>query len=79
MRRVTGAKLTLQETLLAAICDDLSLLVWFNTKDAQKGRNRPKSILSELTKVKEKPITYKDGAAFLAAREAILGGGADGD
>lgn len=79
MRRVTGNKLTLMETLAAAMCDRLSLLVWANTKDAQKGINRPKSILSELTNEEEKPLTYKDGAAFMAARNAILGGDADGD
>lgn len=30
--------------LLANIADSLNLLVWFKTRDGQKGRNRPKPI-----------------------------------
>lgn len=74
MRRVSGQKMSAEETLLAACVDRLSLLVWMNSDDGRKNRNRPKSILSELTEEKEKPNAYKDGAAFMAARNAILGG-----
>lgn len=79
MRRVSGQKLTVEETLLTACVDRLTMLVWMNSEDGRRNRNRPKSILSELKEEKEKPMAYKDGAAFIAAREAILGGGADGD
>lgn len=79
MRNVTGAKLSVAETLLAACCDNLAIIAWMNSEDGRKNRNRPKSILSELTTEKEKPMAYTDGAAFMAARDAILGGGAIGD
>lgn len=76
MRNITGEKLTTDQMLLAAICDRLSVIAWQNTKDGRKGRNYPKSILSELMKEpEEKPMAFKDGAAFMAAREKLLGGG----
>lgn len=34
--------------LLATCADALKLLLWQNTKDGQKGRNAPKSILASL-------------------------------
>ena len=34
--------------LLAAIADRLSYLVWFQTEDGQKGRNRPQSFIELL-------------------------------
>lgn len=48
MMELSGSKNTLSETLEAIIADRLGLLVWFNTKDAQHGRNRPESILEML-------------------------------
>lgn len=74
MRKAAGIKLTVEEMLLATIADRLGVLVWMKTKDAQRGKNRPKSILSELMTEKEKPMAFKTSAEFLAAREAILGG-----
>ena len=47
-RKMTNRRLTLQEALLASAVDKLVLLLWSNTKDAQKERNRPKSILDAL-------------------------------
>lgn len=35
--------------MMAAMVDRLSMLVWAKTEDAQKGRNRPESILAKLT------------------------------
>lgn len=47
---------SLNTMLLASIVDRLSLLVWSRTKDGEKGKNRPKSILEEMTKPPEKDI-----------------------
>lgn len=49
LRRLSGSELTLTETLLAAGVDLLHLILWTKTKDAEKGRNRPQSILTTLT------------------------------
>lgn len=73
MRKAAGAKLTTEETLLAAAVDRLSILTWQNTEDARHGRNRPKSILSELNKKdEEKAVTFSTAEEFEAARNAIL-------
>ena len=39
--------------LLAAIADALNYIAWTKTKDAQKNKNRPKSILNAITKKTE--------------------------
>lgn len=43
----------LETTLLASIVDRLSLSLWLQTKDGQKGVNRPASIAEMLTKKRE--------------------------
>lgn len=47
-RELSGFELTLTETLLAAGVDILNLLLWSRTKDAESGRNKPKSVLNAL-------------------------------
>lgn len=49
MRALSGQQADLRDMLLAAIADRLSILVWFQTKDGQKGRRRPKSLVDLLT------------------------------
>jgi len=39
--------------LLALIVDGVNMLVWQNTKDGHKGRNRPKSVYKLLTEPPE--------------------------
>lgn len=60
--------------LLACIADRLGLLVWMKTKDAEKNRNRPKSIVETMTKTKpvSDTIVFKDADAYEAARKKIL-------
>ena len=78
VRRQTGARLTVEQTLLAAICDRLSVLCWQNTEDAREGRNYPRSILAELTGTEEeKPIAYGSPEEFEAERARLMGGDAE--
>jgi len=70
------AKLRVKPELFAlcTIADRLGLLVWMQTKDGQKNRNRPASMLeaiSEEQKKDEKPIAYHSGAEFMAAWNRI--------
>ena len=51
--------------LLASIVDRLSILVWFKTKDGQKGRNQPKSIVGSINK----PVREKEGMSFNTGEE----------
>ena len=76
MMAMAGAKLNTEETLLCVIADRLTTLAWMQTKDGAAGRNRPKSLLEELTK--EKPAedfrTFQTLEDFEAARRKIIGG-----
>lgn len=45
---ISGQKLTLEQNLLARIADTVNFIAWAQTEDAQKNRNRPKSILELL-------------------------------
>jgi hypothetical protein len=51
--KVSGTKLNLIHTLLAKISDEVAWQSWSKTKDGQKGRNRPESILKLLTEEKK--------------------------
>ncbi len=67
--KLTGQKQTAETLLLAAAADYLSLLVWFKTKDGQRGRNRPKSFYEKLTGQTEKEDSSKPMA--FSSKEAL--------
>lgn len=70
---LSGAKAPYNTLLLAAIFDQVNIIRWFQTKDAQTGRNRPKPILADLL-AKEEPETllFDSGEAFMMAhRKAV--------
>lgn len=68
----------LEITLLASIVDRLSLSLWLQTKDGQKGVNRPTSIAELLTKNHKEEIDERDylvfesGEDFENYRKALL-------
>lgn len=62
--------------LLAAIADRLGILIWQKTKGAEKGRDRPKSILESLQPKQTDVSTFASGEDFIKAREKLLKGGA---
>lgn len=75
---MTGTKVDKDTALLAAAVDRLSMLVWAKTKDAPKGKNRPKSILSMLTEEHRKQddlMAFDTAEDFEAARMRIIQGG----
>lgn len=74
MRKLSGSSLSPMETMVAGCVDRLSMMVWMNSRDGQKNRNRPPSILSELNKKNEKPMSFSSAAAFENARNQILKG-----
>ncbi len=64
--------------LMAAAVDRLSMLVWAKSKDAEKNRNRPSSllkILMEGDKQKRDLVMFDTADAFDAARKRIMQGG----
>ena len=74
MLKLAGARINLADTLNAIIADQLRVLVWMRTKDAEHHRNYPKSILEILTGKNEETevMAFDSGADFEAARAAIL-------
>lgn len=70
--KLSGARAPANIVLAAAIVDRLSLLVWMKTKDAEKNRNRPKSILQELYKPESETASYTSGEEFEKARQDII-------
>lgn len=57
--------------MLAAIVDQLNILIWSKTKDGEKGRNRPKSILENFTKDNAE-TAFLSGEDFEKARKELL-------
>ena len=72
MRKLSGQKQTTEVLLLANIADALNLLVWFKTKDGQKNRNRPKSVLQSLLEEPTQYEAFDSIEAYEAARKKIM-------
>lgn len=47
-KKMSGQELSLQEMLLALTVDNLQILNWTKTKDAQHNKNKPKSLFKKL-------------------------------
>ena len=69
---------TSDRALMAAMVNDLNWLVWSQTKDGQKGRNRPKSIgPGQRPKTKSIKGEAMSGDELMARLAAIHGEEAD--
>lgn len=53
MMELSGIKYTEQELVQAKMADCLALLLWSKTKDAERGRNKPKLLIEEMLGNKE--------------------------
>ena len=61
--------------LLAGISDKLSTLLWWKTKDGQKGVNRPDSLVDVITNAQPKEknvIAFSSGEDFTNRRNELL-------
>ena len=74
--RLNNQNVRMDELLLAGILDRLSLLVWFKTKDGQKGTNRPFLITELLTKDDKNNalINFNNGKDFEIMRNKLIEG-----
>lgn len=77
MMKISDSKLPLDTLLLAGVADRLSIMLWQNTKDGQKGKNQPVSIVDQLTKkqIEREEVSFESGKDFELAKAKILGGG----
>ena len=77
--KMTNNSFDFDTMLLAGILDKVNLLFWSKTKDAEKNKNRPLSIVDMLTgNKKEEPknvVSFKSGKDFEAERNKLLGVG----
>jgi hypothetical protein len=76
--KLSGSKISLEQSLLASIADRLGILIWQKTKDGVKGNNVPKSILATLNgeageKEQSEMRVFESGEEFLKARAKLLG------
>lgn len=70
--KLSGAKVPPDILLLAGIIDRLNLLLWTKTKDAEKGLNRPKSILSDLYHKESDISAFASGKEFEKERQRLI-------
>ena len=73
--KISGQKADAKTLLLASIADNMALLVWMQTKDGHRNRNRPEGILPRLLAGDDRDsgiAVFDSGAAFETAREALL-------
>ena len=81
--KIADSEISPEMALMAATVDRLSMLVWAKTEDAQKGVNRPESILAMRTnketnaeKVTDSGVlVFRTVEEFEAARKRIHQGG----
>lgn len=73
---LSDTKVELNTILLASALDQLNFLSWCKTKDAEKNRNRPKSITQSLLKTETKQerdyCVYSTPEEFFEARKKLL-------
>ena len=69
----SGQKQPLERIFFARMVDELSFLSWANSKDGQKNRNRPKSVLQSLLGIekKEEYATFEEFDEFKRMWDAI--------
>lgn len=77
--KLSGQLVPIDTLLLAGISDKLSTLVWFQTEDGQKGKNRPTSLINLLTNSKEESkkevVVFDSGEDFEKTRNQLMVGG----
>lgn len=76
-KAITGQKADMKTMLLAGCLDALNLILWSKTKDAEHGKNRPKSMVDALMhgdveKKPEKSEGFSNPDDMLKERERIL-------
>lgn len=85
--KLNNQSIPIDTLLLAGISDKLSILLWRSTKDGQKGKNQPNSIVETLLNVgpKEKDVIgFNSIEDFVNKRNELLknikkGGSINGD
>lgn len=72
---LSGAKFSTDQALKMMIADYLRLIVWMNTRDGAKNRNKPKSLFEEIENANnvDDIIGFSDGESFEKAWNKMRG------
>ena len=70
-KKRNGTLVQFSTYLDAEILDTLRMILWTKTKDAEKGKNKPKPIADNLRE-HEEAVGFSSGADFMAERERLL-------
>lgn len=70
--KIEGITCTTETYILTASLDALRTLVWQNTKDARKNKNKPKRLTESLELKKKKTQAFDSFKEFDAMRKSIL-------
>lgn len=72
--KLSGNEVSFEQMMLAGIFDKVNLLFWSKTKDAEKNKNIPKSILETLLGNEKQSdiLAFTSGNDFKKARLAIV-------
>lgn len=78
--RLSGQRIPIDRMLQAGVLDRLSILIWQQTKDGQKGKNQPKSLMELLLNgpKEREEVAFSSGEDFERMRQQLLeqiGGG----
>lgn len=75
--KMANQRVGIDTLLLALMADRLGLLVWSKTKDGQKGRNQPRSLVDSLSNVAKEPETlvFESSEDFEKMKNEIIEGG----
>lgn len=73
--KLANQTVSFETMLLAGIFDKVSMLFWSKTKDAEKNKNRPASVVEMLNGKQSNTkdiVSFKSGKEFEADRQRIL-------
>lgn len=71
--KMSGAKLPFETMVMIGILDELRWMKWSKTKDAQKNRKQPKSLLNQILN-EDKVTSFATAEEFEKRLKAIQGG-----
>lgn len=61
MQKIAKQKITSKELMLASILDGVRMLIWMQSEDGRRNRNRPQSVARQLM---EEPDAFRKVEAF---------------
>lgn len=74
MMKYHSQSVSLETLLIASLLDKVNLLLWSKTVDGQKNRNRPKSVVDVINKIKveKEEKIFETGEDFEMKRKKLI-------